>query len=138
MDKSQIDLWERALPIYIKEVNKFLDFAYANQADDAKIYYPCKKCKNYFFEDRHMVKQHILSKVFLTTYKIWTYHGETYYSTRSNQDCRSRIFFDTEDDMVGIIQEATRILISDDNIEFDHLMENEDHEGSNQEIKDFF
>ena len=49
------------------------------------------------------------------TYKIWTYHGEMYYSTRSNQDCESRDFFDTEDDMFGMIQEATGILMLDDN-----------------------
>ncbi|XP_073102509.1 uncharacterized protein [Elaeis guineensis] len=40
--------------------------------------------------------------------------------------------------MVGMIQEATGILMSNDNMEFNHLMENEGHEGSNQEIKDFF
>ena len=138
MDKSWIDLRERTSPTYIEGVNKFLDFAYVNQTDDAKIYCPCKKCKNHFLEDRHVVKQYIITKDFLTIYKIWTYRGETYYSTRSNQDCGSRDFFDTEDDMVGMIQEAIGILMSNDNIKFNHLMENEGHEGSNQEIKDFF
>ena len=70
MDKSWIDLQERILPTYIEGVNKFLDFAYAIQADDAKIYCLCKKCKNHFLEDRHMVKQHIITKGVLTTYKI--------------------------------------------------------------------
>lgn len=73
----------------------------------------------------------------MTIYKIWTYHREMYYSTRSNHDHGSIYFSEIGDDMVGMMQEVIKILMLDDNMKFNHLMENEGHEGSSQGTKDF-
>ncbi|KAK8916336.1 hypothetical protein KSP39_PZI022450 [Platanthera zijinensis] len=108
MDKSWIDLQNRASSEYIHGVDKFLDYAYQNKTDssETRIYCPCKKCCNTYLMERVIVREHIIINGFLSKYKIWTLHGESYSSISCSGDEQRSDF---RDDMMEMIHEAIGI-----------------------------
>ncbi|KAK9120811.1 hypothetical protein Syun_018428 [Stephania yunnanensis] len=84
MDKGWIDKY--GSDAYINGVEKFLDFAYANNGTNKRIYCPCKSCCNRYLRPRDEVEGHIFAKGFLRKYRRWTYHGETYGTSKRVED----------------------------------------------------
>lgn len=85
MDKSWIELRNRASREYFDGVDKFLDFAYQHN-DNPYIKCPCRKCLNRFFHTRDYVKEHIIVDGFMPNYKRWTLHGEGDISSNNDQN----------------------------------------------------
>ena len=57
-------------------LNKFLDFAFANNGVRGNIICPCLKCKFNKWECREVVYEHLIVKPFPIGYKVWLLHGE--------------------------------------------------------------
>ena len=69
MDKSWIDM-PRNTPEYIEGLNKFLNFAFANNGVRGKIICPCQKCNFNKWECREVVYEHLIVKPFPSGYKV--------------------------------------------------------------------
>nr|XP_007153390.1 hypothetical protein PHAVU_003G031100g [Phaseolus vulgaris]ESW25384.1 hypothetical protein PHAVU_003G031100g [Phaseolus vulgaris] len=63
MDKSWIDMPRNTLK-YMEGLNKFLDFAFANNGVRGKIICPCQKCNFNKWECREVVYDHLIVKPF--------------------------------------------------------------------------
>ena len=82
-DRSWLGL-PRNSAAFLKGLDDFLNFAYANKRPDSVIYCPCKVCANRYYESRNIVREHIILEGFLERYKKWTYHGESHVSLHQN------------------------------------------------------
>ncbi|XP_068486941.1 uncharacterized protein [Phaseolus vulgaris] len=66
----------RNTPEYMEGLNKFLDFAFANNGVRGKIICPCQKCNFNKWECREVVYEHLIVKPFSSGYKVWLLYGE--------------------------------------------------------------
>jgi hypothetical protein len=64
---------------YISEVHRFIDVAteYAWRIKTNHIYCPCMDCKNVVvFDDTNQIISHVVCRVFVKDYTVWTKHRE--------------------------------------------------------------
>ena len=54
--KHLADRWSQP---YLDAIDRFLNFAYINRDQSARIYCPCRKCENHYFHVRLVVRQHL-------------------------------------------------------------------------------
>ncbi|RYR62924.1 hypothetical protein Ahy_A04g020681 [Arachis hypogaea] len=59
---------------YRDSLNRFLDFAFANASADRMIHCPCPKCEFYLFQTREDAYNHLLIKIFPSSYTFWVHH----------------------------------------------------------------
>ena len=76
MERNWVKLRNRALPEYRQGIKDFLDFAFEHTTMGDKIYYPCKKCNNYFAKTRDDVEANLLTTGIPPSYSHWFRHGE--------------------------------------------------------------
>ncbi|KAK9144547.1 hypothetical protein Sjap_004450 [Stephania japonica] len=137
MDKGWIDKY--GSDAYINGVEKFLDFACANNGTNARIYCPCKSCCNRYLRPRDEVEGHLFSKGFLRKYKRWTYHGETYGTSKRVEDKKDANRL-VHNNTAATVHEATRNSNTVANAEttnatLDVVEDNEDRNGLIQKDK---
>lgn len=61
---------------YRSGVAEFLNFTILNAENRMSIRCPCTSCCNMEFPTPQQVNNHLFERGFLTTYKVWTWHGE--------------------------------------------------------------
>ncbi|KAM3284810.1 hypothetical protein P3S67_023609 [Capsicum chacoense] len=76
MDKSWLNITNRADLRYRDGVDNFLNWAFNQSEVSTIIRCPCKECRNTVFKLRIDVRLHLLNKGFWATYKVWENHGE--------------------------------------------------------------
>lgn len=77
MDKNWIYIKQRLYPKYLKGMADFIEFAYTNQNSESKIYCPCQRCGNIYYEAKDIVSAHLVENEFSSKYMTWTLHWET-------------------------------------------------------------
>jgi hypothetical protein len=64
---------------------------HATREKEGVIYYPCKVCNNnmiYLYNDREIIREHLVQSGFMDNYFIWSKHGETQPAIESIMDER--------------------------------------------------
>ncbi|XP_074373620.1 uncharacterized protein LOC141713968 [Apium graveolens] len=76
MDRSWINIPDKLSTEYTNGIKDFISVA--KQSLDAKgmVVCPCTRCVNKELQNLKMIKLHLLTNGFLSTYKRWYYHGE--------------------------------------------------------------
>jgi len=110
MDKSWIQIKNRADPTYIRGIDSFIDWAFNQQGVNTVIRCPCRGCMNTEFKLRIEVREHLLKKGFAYSYRVWDLHGEAYVRPESPphvaDDELGGADDDDEDDIIEMIHDA--------------------------------
>lgn len=129
MDKSWLNVGNRADPRYIQGADNFLEWAYSKLRVGSKLRCPCKKCRNTLFKVRHEVRFDLLQNGFWQSYKVWDLHGEALVTT-SNLPHGNNV---EEDDITEMIHDAYGVANTED---MNTLVEN--NEEPNLQAKKFY
>ena len=103
-DKSWMELSRVSLP-YIKGVNGFLNFAFANKYPELVIKCPCKKCRNTISHKREVVYEHLIIHGFVKNYTRWIYHVKGAPYTMGTSGANEVHASNTRDDMCGLLHD---------------------------------
>ena len=96
MDRSWINIPNKLSTEYTNGLQEFISVARNSLNNKGMVLYPCCRCVNKQLQNLKMIKLHLLTNGFLSTYKIWYYHGEL------KDDMENEVIFDTRDDDVEV------------------------------------
>lgn len=118
-DKSWMNIDNRFDKEYIRGVEKFLEWALANNKRLAPGYIPCpcKKCRNKDILTSAVVYEHLIINGFMSDYQFWYRHGEVSYNSSL---CRGTTSETSKDNMNEMLTDAFGMRsIDDDYVEED-------------------
>jgi len=84
----------------MEDLDKFLDFAFANNGVRGKIICPCQKCNFNKWECREVVYDHLIVKPFPRGYRVWLLHGER---TRVNVTNEAHVMSQEDNERIVVI-----------------------------------
>ncbi|XP_074379633.1 uncharacterized protein LOC141720881 isoform X1 [Apium graveolens] len=91
MDRSWINIRDKLSEEYTKGVSEFIGVAKKFVNSKGMVLCPCCRCINKQSQALNVIKLHLVTHGFLSTYKIWYYHGEQI------DDLEDEVIFDDQD-----------------------------------------
>jgi hypothetical protein len=61
---------------WMNKTQEFIDRAFSGPPDEG-VKYSCSRCRNTLRQDKRTLTLHIWKFSFMTSYEVWTHHGET-------------------------------------------------------------
>ncbi|KAK1360625.1 hypothetical protein POM88_045099 [Heracleum sosnowskyi] len=94
MDRSWITIPDKLSTEYADGINEFIKVASQRRNSNGMVLCPCSLCVNKLLQNLKVIKLHLLTHGFLSTYKIWYHHGEQV------DDVEDEVTFNSQDDDV--------------------------------------
>ncbi|XP_062119270.1 uncharacterized protein LOC133833022 [Humulus lupulus] len=76
MDRRWIHILDKLSPEYAAGINNFISVASEFRNSSGMVLCPCRRCMNKQSQSLNVIKLHLLTHGFLSTYTTWTHHGE--------------------------------------------------------------
>ncbi|XP_074350599.1 uncharacterized protein LOC141689954 isoform X2 [Apium graveolens] len=76
MDRSWINVPNKLSPEYADGIDEFIKVASKQKNSTGMVLCPCCRCVNKLLQNLKVIRLHLLTHGFLSTYKIWYCHGE--------------------------------------------------------------
>ncbi|XP_062094257.1 uncharacterized protein LOC133800316 [Humulus lupulus] len=92
MDRSWINILDKLSPEYAAGINEFISVASESINSNGMVLCPCRRCMNKQSQSMNVIKLHLITHGFLSTYTRWYHHGEEV------EDIQDEVLVDVEDD----------------------------------------
>ena len=76
MDRSWINILDKLSPEYAAGINEFISVASESINSNGMVLCPCRRCMNKQSQSMNVIKLHLITHGFLSTYTRWYHHGE--------------------------------------------------------------
>ncbi|XP_062081341.1 uncharacterized protein LOC133786147 [Humulus lupulus] len=93
MDRHWINIPNKLSAEYAAGMNEFISVARHSMASNGMVLCPCCRCVNKKSQYMHVIKVHLITHGFLSTYTRWYHHGE------QAEEVEDEGLFDTEDNV---------------------------------------
>jgi hypothetical protein len=95
---------------WINKTQEFIDRAFSGPPNEG-VKYPCSKCRNTLRQDKRTLTLHIWKFSFMTSYEVWTHHGEIVHqrTTSVAEEEEDRSGDDRMDEMLDAIRPELEI-----------------------------